>query len=209
MRNSSFANQQARALARDRGFSPRDFFWITVKDRASGEPVSFGIWSGDDPIEVAIVSGVTGGIVTRTYVGGANLSIGEIARVSDMTIQTLEVEMSAIAPVCQQIVRGYDARLAKGEVHVGYLDPDTRVLVDPPEIDFLGEVDGAPIETGSAGGESLITLRLVSVAISMLTRTNPRKRSYEAQKRRLANDEFGLHGNSVASWNIPWGQDAS
>lgn len=191
--------------ARDKGILPAWFFWVTVRDRLTGEPEEFGIWSGDDTISVDVISGVTGGVVSRTYVGQANLTIGNIPRVSDLTIQTIEVKMSAIAPICQQIVRGYDTRLAKVEIHQGWLDVSSRLFADPPEIEFLGEVDGAPIETAAAGGESMITLKIVSDAISMLTRTNPRKRSFEGQKRRNS-DEFAKYGNAVAAWKIYWGE---
>lgn len=205
MRSVALNNQLALASARDRGIVPRGFFWITVRDRGGGGPASFGLWTGDDAIELDVPSGQTGLPETRTYFGGVNLTIPEIPRVSDLTIQRIEIAFSALAPICRQIVRVHDPRLAKIELHAGWLDLDSRAIVDPPEIDFLGEVDGAPIETPAAGGESLVKLAIVSDAISMLTRTNPRKRSYEAQKRR-GGDEFGLYSNVVKTWRIYWGE---
>lgn len=205
MRDISLNNQLALAAARDKGIAPRGFFWITVKDRETGAPAGFGLWSGDDTITVDVMSGFSGMIEERVYVGGVNLEIGDIPRVSDLTIQTIEVTFSGVAPICQQIVRTFDPRLAKVELHAGWLDLESRGLVDDLEVDFLGEVDGAPIETPAAGGDSKITLNIVSDAISMLTRTNPRKRSYEGQKRR-GGDEFGLYSNVVRSWRIYWGE---
>lgn len=205
MRSISLNNQLAVAQAREKGIAPRGFFWITVKSLETGEPASFGLWTGEDAVSVDVMSGSTGAIETRTYVGDVNLSIGDIPRTSDLTVQTIEVKFSAIAPVCQQIIREYDARLAKVEIHAGWLDTVSRSLADLPEIDFLGIVNGAPVETGAAGGESLVTLDIVSDAILMLTRTNPRKRSYEAQKRR-GGDEIGLYSNSVKTWQLFWGE---
>lgn len=205
MKSIGAGTQPALTNARDTGIVPRQFFWITVKDRTTGNPVTFGLWTGDDTVSIDVISGTTGLPVTRSYGGGVNLKIGDIPRVSDLTIQTIEVEFSAIAPVCQEIVRTYDPRLAKVEIHAGFLSAVTRLPVDEPEIDFLGEVVGAPVKTGSVGGESLIKLEIVSDAISMLSRKNPRKRSYEGQKRRDG-DEFGKYGNAAKTWRIFWGE---
>lgn len=147
---------------------------------------------------------MTGLPVQRTYVGGVNLDIEEIPRVSDLTIQTVNISLSAIAGVTQQLVRTYDARLAKVEIHTGLLSTVSRNPVDEPEIEFLGEIDEAPIETGAVGEDSLITLAVRSDAIAMLTRTNPRRRSHEGQKRRLG-DEFGRYSNVVGTWRVAWG----
>lgn len=206
MRSISINNQLAVSQARDKGIIPRDFFWITVKHLETGDPAPFGFWTGDDTLSVDVMNANSGEIETRVYVGDVGLKIGDIPRVSDLTIQTIEVELSAIAPAVQSVIRGYDARLAKVEVHAGWLDTVSRGIVDLPEIDFLGEVNGAPIETGAAGGESKVTLNIVSDGISMLTRTNPSKRSYEGQKRR-GGDEFGLHSNAVKAWRIFWGEN--
>lgn len=205
MRNISITNQALLTNARSQGLVPRQFFWITVKDRSTGVPTSFGLWTGDYTISADVISGTTGATVERTYTGGVNLEIGPISRVSNLSIQTVNVKLSAIADICQEIVRGYEPRLAKVEIHAGWLSVSDRLLADAAEIDFLGEVDGSPIETGAVGEDSTITLRIVSDAISMLARTNPRKRSYEGQKRR-SEDEFSLYANSVKNWKIPWGE---
>lgn len=204
MRNISVANQLALGNARDKGLVPRQFFWITVKDRSTGDPVEIGLWSGDDDVEVDVISGATGSEATRTYSGGVNLEIGDIVRVSDLTIQSIDVKFSAIADICKSIVFEHDCRLAKVEIHSAWLDTATRELTDAAEIEFLGEVDGAPVTTGSVGQESMIEMKIVSDAISMLARKNPRKRSYEGQKRRNG-DEFGKYRNSVSTWNVKWG----
>jgi len=204
VRNISVANQLALSNARDNGLVPRQFFFITVRDRSTGDPIEIGIWTGDDDITLDVISGTTGLAVERTYYGGLNLEIGEIVRVSDLTIQSVEVSFSAIAAVCKSIVFGHDPRLAKVELHAGWLDSATRAFSDEPEIDFLGEVDGAPVSTAQVGGDSMITLKIVSDAISMLARKNPRKRSYEGQKRRDG-DEFGKYRNSTKTWNVRWG----
>ncbi len=205
MRNVNPAFMSALTEARDRGIVPRRFLYVTAKDRSAGAPAGIGLWTGDEDINVTLISGITGQEVMRTYYGARNLVIPAIPRVSDMTIQTITVTMSQIADAVQQLIRGYDVRLAKAEIHDGLLDPVTRQLVSPPELSFLGEVDGAPIETPAVGGQGKASLKLVSDAISMLARKNPRKSSYEGQRRR-AGDEWGLYASTVATWKIPWGQ---
>lgn len=204
MRDADSAFVTALSDARTRGLVVRRFLTCTVKDRDTGDPVELCYWTGDREIEIDVISGVTGAAETRTFLGGINLTIGNIPRTADLTIQTIDISMSGVAPACQALVRTYDARLAKVEVHVGLLDPRTRLPVADPGIEFLGEIDEAPIETGAAGGESTIQLKIRSDAISMLTRPNPRKRSYEGQKRR-SGDEFSLYANSVKTWQVPWG----
>lgn len=206
MRNVNPAFAAALVGARDRGIVPRKFFWATVRDRGTGSAVEVGFWNGDDTVTLDVISGQTGLPVTRTYVGGVDLQVGNIPRVSDMTVQTISVSMSAIDLTVQQMVRSYNARLAPVEIHTGLLDPDSRLPVSPAEVEFLGQIDEAPIETAAVGGESRIPFAVRSDGILMLTRTNPKKRSYEAQKRRQG-DEWGLYANSVGTWRVPWGEE--
>lgn len=197
----------ALTASRDQGIMPRQFIWITAKELNSTVPVTFGIWTGDDDISISVVSGTTGLPEARLYYGALNLTISDMPRVSDMTAQSISLEMSQVADVTQLIARGYDIRLAKVEIHEMTLDTATGQLSASPQLAFLGQVDTAPIETPAAGQDGKITLNVISDAISMLNRTNPQKSSYEGQKRR-ANDQWGKYASTVANWSIPWGQNA-
>ncbi|MCM2472159.1 hypothetical protein HGO38_01540 [Rhizobium sp. CG5] len=208
MKNISTGFLAALVAAREDGIVPRRLVYITAKDRETGDPVEVGIWTGDDDVNIPVLSGLTGTEETRTYYGGLNLSVGEIPRVSDLTTQTVTIEMSQIAEITQLLVRGYDVRLAKVEIHDLLLDPRSRMPVAPAEIAFLGEVDGAPIDTPAAGSDGKITLNVVSDAISMLSRTNPAKSSYQGQKRR-SDDRWGRYKGTVGNWELPWGQKAT
>jgi hypothetical protein len=205
MRNISVATLQALVDAPSKGIVPRKLFWATVKDRDTGDPVSFGFWSGDYTVSIDVLSGTTGLPVTRTYIGGCNLEVGEIARVSDLTSQPVTVSLSALPIVTQQLVRQYDARFARVEIHTALLSTVSRLPVDEPEIEMIGQIDGAPIETGAAGGESVITMTIRDDALLMLTRKNPRKRSNEGQKRRK-DDGWGKYSAVAGTWRIVWGE---
>lgn len=205
MKNLDINFIAALSQARDRGLVPRQLLYITAKEIATGEPAEIGYWTGDEDIEITVVSGITGSLVTRTYYGAVNLRLPSLPRVSDLTIQTLAIDITSIAPIVQEALRAYDLRLAKCEIHDGLLSVDSRLFVANPHISFLGEIDGSPIDTGAVGQQSRASLKIVSDAISMLTRVNPKKSSYEAQKRR-ENDQFGKYSSTIKTWRIPWGQ---
>ena len=205
MKNITSAFFAALTGARDKGLVPRRFVWITGKDLASGAPASIGLWTGDDDINITITSGVTGLPEARTYYGGLNLQVSPIPRTADLTIQTVTITIGQIAPAVQQLVRGYDLRLAPIEIHDMSFDTATRLPSAASEIAFLGIADGAPVKTPAVGQDGDIEISAISAAIAMLERTNPAKSSYEGQKRR-SGDEFGLYSSTVANWQIPWGQ---
>lgn len=195
----------ALVSARDHGIVPRRLVYFYAKERDTGNPVELGVWTGDEDMSIEVISGTTGSVVSRSYYGALNLVVPEIPRVSDMTIQSVTISMSQIADITQALVRGYDLRLGKVEIHDLLLDPASRLPVAPAEIAFLGEIDAAPINTPAAGEEGDISITIVSDAISMLARTNPQKTSYEGQKRR-SNDQWGKYKSTVAAWTVPWGQ---
>jgi hypothetical protein len=197
MRNIDGNFFSALSQARDAGIIPRTFVWFSAKEISTGSPVTLGLWTG-------VISGTTGLPEARTYYGAINLSPGETPRVSDMTAQTISLEMSQIADVTQELVRSYDLRLAKVEIHEMSIDPTSGALSAAPSIAFLGQVDGAPIDTPSVGEDGKLSISVISDAISMLNRTNPQKSSYEGQKRR-SNDQWGKYSSTVKNWNIPWG----
>ena len=206
MRNADPAFVAALAGARDTGIVPRRFVYFTVREWNTGLPFGLGVWTGDDDVTVSLQSGLTGDTVTRDYHGDGNvLQTSPIPRVADLTIQTVTITLSQIADVTQLLTRGYDIRLGKVEIHDALLDPKTRQLISAPQIVFMGEIDGSPIATPKAGEDGTIEIKAVSDAISMLTRKNPAKSSYEGQKRR-GGDEAGKYSSTIATWRIPWGE---
>lgn len=207
MKNISAEMAAALAAGRDKGLVPRQLLLVEAIERSTGLPFLRGFWTGDDTIALGVPDRDTGIIVNREFIGGVNLDISPIPRVSDLTIQTVTVDLSQIAIAVQEIAREYDLRLAKADVYEVTLNPLTKLASGNPEIVFMGEVNGNPIDTPAVGDEGSIELELNSDAISMLTRTNPRKSSYEGQKRR-SGDEWGKYSSTISSWSVPWGQKA-
>ncbi|CZT36247.1 hypothetical protein [Rhizobium sp. 9140] len=197
----------ALANARERGIVPRKLVSITGRSHTTGAivaPVSF--WSESDEENITVTSGLTGETATRLFFGGINLVVGTIPRVANLTIQTVTVTASQIAPAVQEAVRGINLRQAKVEIWDALLDPTSRLLVSPPALVWLGEVDGTPIETPGVGENGSVKINTISDAISMLTRKNSAKSSAEEQKRRQG-DEWNKYAGAVKNWKPNWGQE--
>ncbi|SER57541.1 hypothetical protein [Rhizobium sp. NFR03] len=207
MRNPHPDFYAALVNARERGIVPRKLVSITGRSHTTGElvaPVSF--WSENDDEDITVTSGLTGDTSTRLFFGGINLVVSPIPRVASLTIQTVTVTAGQISPAIQTVVRGSNIRQAKVEIWDALLDPASRLLVAPPELVWLGEVDGSPIETPPVGGNGSVKINTKSDAISMLTRKNPAKSSAEEQKRRQG-DEWNKYAGAVKNWKPNWGQD--
>jgi len=207
MRTADSAFISALVDAPAKGIKPRRFLWVRAKTRDT-TPAAFeiGLWTGDRDISVTVKDGLTGSNVNRVYFGmGRKLVMPTISRVSDLTIQTPTVKMSQLSNVTQTLVRENNVRFAKVDIHEGLLHTTTKLLVSAPELVFIGEVDGDPIETPKAGDTGSITLELVSDAIRSLTRTNPAMRSYETYNQR-SGDQFGKYSNTIANFEFAWGE---
>lgn len=185
---------------------PRDFLWITVRDRSTGAPFSYGAWSDLGSIAAPVIDPSTGAEITRSYRGiGAIHDIGAVPLVSGLTVQTVEITLNHIDADMALLLRGYDMRRAPIELHRGFLDPDSFRLVSAAVPRFSGFVDEAPVSTPPEGEEGQITLTCASHTQD-LTRASTAKRSDADQRRRSATDGFFRHAATVGSWKITWGQ---
>jgi hypothetical protein len=202
MRNLDFEVQQA--LAKDT-IAPRDFLWITVRERDTGNPVSYGAWSDAGAISADVINPADGTVENRTYRGvGAILEIGPVALVTGLIVQNVSIRLNHLDADTVELVRGYDARRAPIELHRGYLDTQTMRLLSPAVPVFSGFVDSAPIETPVFGNEGSIELICASHTQD-LTRSNSAKRSDADQRLRNGSDGFFRHAATVGGWTITWG----
>ncbi|WP_336801482.1 hypothetical protein [Kaistia sp. MMO-174] len=183
----------------------RDFVIFTVKDRITGATQDACFWSDGGPFTCQIKNGRTGLIETKSFVGGALNSVGDIALTSDISVRTVEVELSGIDEAVNAAIRSYDARNAPIAIYRGYLNPDTLEPVAPAKACFIGFIDEAPIETPAEGGAATIKLSCASHTRE-LTRANPDVRSHESQILRKADDDFYHDTSVVGDWEIFWGK---
>ncbi|UDF29394.1 UNVERIFIED_ORG: hypothetical protein LHK14_18050 [Roseateles sp. XES5] len=187
------------------GHGERKLVWLVARRRDTGAEVTRGLWNGEDDITFSIRSGFTGLNEDRTYYGASIKDVGEIVSGIDLNVPSVDVTLPIMNDVTEQLLREYNARLASVEIHTLYLAPNTGMPVGTL-LDFVGEVDKAPIKTPEAGGEGSIVIKVVSDIMSMLTRINGRKSSHEDQAKYGDGDQINKYASTVARWPIPWGQ---
>jgi len=183
----------------------RELVSIRVKHRITGAISIIGFWSDGGSFTCQVVNGFTGAVEERSFNGGALRSVGDITLTSDISIRPVDVVLSAIDGSVETALRDYDARNAPIEIHRGFFDPTTMLLVAPAKARFIGFIDTAPIETAAEGDASTVTLSCVSHTRE-LTRKNPDVRSHESQILRRAGDDFYRDTGVVGDWSIPWGK---
>lgn len=202
MRSISGPNQAALAA---RELVARDFLWIVARNRDTGAPESVGFWSDVDDVSAEVLNPDTGQVDVRAFYGsGTLIAISDIPLVSNITVQTVTIDMSQIDELVAQAVRAYDVRQARVEIYRGLFNPDTRLMVGPAEPRFVGFVDGAPIETPAEGEAGSVQLVCTSHTQEM-TRANSETRSDASQKLRAPTDNFYQDTAVVSDWELFWG----
>lgn len=187
----------------------RDFLWIIARDRSTGNPYPYGFWSDVGSVSVQVVNPLSQSAVTRSFEGaGTLISISDIPAVSNLTVQTITIEMSQINDSVAATVRGYDLKQARVEVFSGYFDPNSRALLEPAFCRFQGFVDKSEIKTPKEGEAGSIVLTCNS-HLAELTRSNPDTRSHATQQNRSYGDGFFQDVAAVGDWNIEWGRYSS
>lgn len=186
----------------------RDFLSIWAKNRISGAIVFDGSWSDVGTGVFEVIDPDTGAPVERTFFGSGTLvGISAIPRVANLTVQRPTVSMSQVSDRVNELLRTYDVKQARVQIHRGLFDPGTRQLVAPAFCRFAGFVDGVNIPTPAEGGEDVVTLTLASHT-QELTRNNPETRSHESQQKRHPGDDFLKTAATEHERVHYWGRDA-
>jgi len=184
----------------------RDFLSVWARNRDNGSLVSDHLWSDVGTRTHAVINPDSGLSVDREYHGAFSLvSISDIPLVSNLTVQTISVSLSQISDRVNALVRQYDVKQGRIEIHRGLYNPARQELVAPAEPRFVGFVDQVEITTPGEGSEGSCVLRCVSHT-QELTRYNPDTRSDASQRRRLAHDAFYQDTTVVAEWEHFWGK---
>lgn len=192
---------QARALV------ARDFIRFVVRSRVDGSPVTDAYWSDVGAITCDVIDPETGGTEEQEFFGaGGLIAISDIALVSTLTVQTVQVTLSQVSERINQLVRGYDCKQGQVQIFRGLFDPATRVMVAPAFPRFVGFIDEAPITTPKEGANGDVTLTCTSHT-QELTRANMETRSDVSQRLRSATDNFFADAAVVGDWQQFWGRD--
>jgi len=202
MRQISAENQTA---LNQRQLVARDFLWIIARNRTTGLPEAVGFWSDVEDATLLVLDPDTLLPVYRNYrAAGGLIEINEIPAVSVIQVQDIEIKMSQLDELVQQAVRLYDVKQAKVEIHRGLFDPDTRNLVAPALVRFVGVVNNLRITTAAENSDGGVYISCVSHT-QELTRANPSTRSNEDQKLRSFTDIFFQDTAVVGEWELDWG----
>ncbi|SHI91123.1 hypothetical protein [Wenxinia saemankumensis] len=183
-------------LASRAGIDTRWLVWLDVADPA-GDPFGVGFWTGDDH------QTITAEGQSRLYYGAqGSLVVPPINYAGGTTIQSLDIRM-AVSPEAETVVRGYQTRFGRAEVHCALFDPAGMQLRGLRKY-FRGIIDGNPLVTPEVNGAASITLKLVSAARRGTMTQNGRK-SDEAQRARHAGDRFRKYGALGRVTSDAWG----
>lgn len=197
-----FAALQARKTV------ARDFMWLVVRDRSTGEAVSDGYWSDVGQIQAAVIDPNTGGSQTRTFYGsGTLIQMADIPMVLGVSGRNVEIRLSGVADRVNNLVRTYDCKQGQVQVFRGMFDPQTRTLIDAAFPRFVGYIDNISIPTPAEGQQGDVTLTCVSHARELL-RSNPDTRSDVSQRLRSASDNFFQDVGVVGEWELFWGKNS-
>lgn len=204
MRNISAENLAALEA---RQLVARDFLWFVARDRATGAPVTDGMWSDVGNVSATVVHPDTGLPVTRDWYGSGTLvQIDDIPLVANLSVQNVNIRLSQVSEHVQTLVRLYDCKQARVEIYRGLFDPDSRQMVAPAECRFVGFVDTVTITTPSENEEGSVTMVCASHTQEM-TRSNPSTRSHATQVLRQAGDAFYTDADTSSEWEFFWGSE--
>lgn len=202
MRSISLENQAALA---ERRLVARDFLWFEARNRDTGETETVGFWSDIENVTAFVINPLTGLPVSRAFYGaGGLISIDDIPSVSTIQVQDVHIRMSQLDEMVNQAVRLYDLKQARVEIHRGLFDPETRQMVDPAIVRFVGFVNIVEVTTPAENQDGGVDITCVSHTQEMV-RANPATRSHEDQKLRNSSDTFFIDAAVVGDWDFEWG----
>lgn len=184
----------------------RDFLWVIARDRATGEPVPAGVWSGDGAITAEVIDPLTGGTVSRDWHGaGSLLSVSDIPLAQGIAVQNVTLTLSQVNDYVNDYVRTYDLKQAQVQIFRGLFNAGTLQMVAPAAPRFSGFIDSAPITTPKENEEGSVVFTCTSNA-QELNRANSATRCDASQRLRSSTDSFYQDVSVVKDWQIFWGK---
>lgn len=185
---------------------PREFLEIHARDRGDSSIHYERLWSDNYDITADVLDPDDGSTLSLAWKGVAGLvDIDPLPRVANLTVPRIAIQMLAIGDDIDRIIRTYDVRQAPMRLWRGYMNANSRKMVGPAELRFIGFVDEVTFPTGAEGGEMHVTLTCVSHSQEM-TRSSSETRSHESQLRRNASDDFFKSAAAVGDQVFFWGQ---
>lgn len=173
--------------------------WAQAKDYGSGAIVNKGLWTG------AYDHTITLGGISRTYEGAiGGLKLGTIRFRTGTYVMAQEVSV-ALSQQGLSLVKGYNIRNAPCDLWCLCWDSSNMAYLGARRF-FQGYIDGSTIQFAEKGEQSVMPLKLVSVAKRGVMTTVGYK-SDASQKARNPNDDFNLYADLGTIAADPWGGD--
>jgi len=191
---------QLNQFSERRGTHGEILLWVTARNRQTGAFESIGFWTGDDHDQFLI------GQEVRTYFGaGSFIDIPPIRAGVGFQVRQHRIKLAPFADEVQQLMRIYEPRLAKVEIHSQPFDIDTGNPLGTPKRMLKGYITKAPEDLGAIGNDSTQEIVVVTSARD-LTTSLPLMRSNEELQKRNPNDLFRQYSDVAGDWTVPWGQ---
>jgi hypothetical protein len=189
----------AAYLASRIGYHAEVLLWVKARNRVTNAVEALGLWTGAEDATFVIDG------QSRTYIGaGTMISVEPIIYAVGLEVRIQRMRLSGIDATVEQLLRGYDTRLAKVELHVARFDLDTGALIDAPEVKLRGSVDEMPLHTPEQGGDAYIDMAVASQSRD-LTRSLTLRKSDEAQRLR-GGDRIRQYGDVTGKVQTYWGE---
>ena len=132
-------------LAGRQGLVSHFLIWVAARTRDTQAVEGVGLWSGDYPLTLTLEG------EARTYLGaGELLAADPITSHPGLEVRTHQLRLAAVSAEVEALVKGYDTRFARVEVHRALFDPTGR-FGSSLENTAAGEAPGLLLDF--AGGE--------------------------------------------------------
>jgi len=181
------------------GLIARLYIWVSARDRISGATQTLGLWTGDD-----VVTETIEGEARAYYGAGSLLGVEPITYEAGLSVRMQRVTVSSISPEVEQLVRGYDTRLAPLQIHRGLINATSNALVEEPHRLLSGTVDGITFATPAAGGNATCELTVANSSRD-LTRGLTAKYSDETMRVMAPDDDFFRYADISGEVTVRWG----
>ncbi|SMO98936.1 hypothetical protein SAMN06265173_1483 [Thalassovita litoralis] len=174
--------------------------WIEARNRSTGLVEATGFWTGQDVRSFSI------GGVSRTYYGaGGLLGIEPIRASVGLSVRMHKLSLSRVPAEVQNLIHGYDARLAPVEVHRALFHPATRALISEPHRILKGTVEEMPVPRAVENTEAAMSITVASAARS-LTRALTVRKSDAAQRAVNSDDRGREYAATSGAVGVFWNQ---
>lgn len=182
-----------------RGFVSARFVDIEARNIVTGAAEFLRIWSGGESITIAI------GGELRTYLGAGELLDPEpVTAASGLEVRVYQLRMAAVAPEVEDLVKGYQTRGARVELHRAIFDPLTMELAGAPSRLMLGVINTIDFPRGLPGELAACVVEVVPET-RQLTFGNPAKKS-DADQSLRSGDRFRRYADISGSIPVYWGE---